>query len=154
MKHLTLALLCLTVSHLSFANPTLNHRDRLRVTEAYKASSELNHFIFLIDMACNHGRYADWRIKQNDEAYKSCVNEKYKSIVKKFPSLTISNKEQNLYIQNIKLEGVIKEAALKKFGVPLFQTSYGIKDIDYSKPEANRDSIGRAAEYLSNLTES
>lgn len=123
-----------------------------RYIAAYKAMNSLNHFAFSVDLDCNNGSYADWRISQYDKPYMTCVNKKYKKLMSNFAG-NYKPKQTELFRQNSELEEELKMQALEAVGFQISKDEYGRRYLDLKKEDVCADRIEEAAELLLNLLE-
>lgn len=104
----------------------------------------MNHFLAVIELDCNNGEFADWRIKQYDESYKACEKE----------TLKLAYERAGLDYSSVpKTDDAgeyLKAALAKKNGIKTHR-KYNIEEIDINDEKLSVDQLRDLANELTRL---
>ena len=154
MKNLTaaLALLFATstfasgISDSTLAQISQYHAQNRSHVAKYKIlnGGAMNHFLAVIELDCNNGEFADWRIKQYDKNYIACEKEKLEMAYERI-GLSYSDVPQG----NDPGE-YLKVALAKKYGVKT-HSKYRFEQIDINDEKLTTTQLRDMANELSRL---
>jgi len=152
MKKLLLILIAVCSQHLLASGipdstiSTINsyHQSHQRYIALYKVinGGALNHYKVIVELDCNDGEFAGWRIKQYDENYIACEQETYQLA---FEELGIE------YDATKKIKSEELKITLAKLRDFKISTKYGVEQIDINDPELTVQKVKDLANELSLL---
>lgn len=137
-----------TASASGVPDSTLNsiadyHRTNERQVALYKVlhGGRVNYFQVIVEIECNNGEYADWRIKQYNKAYIACETSTYENALYKI-GIRPQDKPFNMHIADF-----LKISVAKKNGIKTIREN-NTEVIDINHPELTVKKLNRLAYEL------
>lgn len=122
------------------------HASNSRKVALYKIVNghTLNHFKSVVELDCNNGKFADWRIKQYDENFIECEKNVYDKAFKE-AGLNLTDKPSNISVPDF-----LKISIAKRNGIKTVK-KYNTELIDIDSEDLTKEEIIALANELSRL---